>query len=187
MASEEMPFLRKILPERRTGANPTGTVAMRKAIRKTAARGAKWFLPVLALLFVSCLGMILEKPLVTLHRVTVSPRSFTELGLLLDLEVKNPNRFDITLSSFEYTVFLNGEPIGAGRLEKELVVPAAATTRLQAPVNANFKDMGAIFKALLAGGDKPPYAFEGKATITTSFGRRDFTFSRAEDSRPKEP
>ncbi len=187
MASEKMPFLRRTSPERRTGVNPTGTVAMEKRILKKAARGGRWLLPILALLFVSCLGMILEKPLVTLHKVTVSPRSFTELGLLLDLEVKNPNRFDITLTSFEYTVFLKGEPIGAGRLEKELLVPAAATTRLQAPVNANFKDMGAIFRALLAGGDKPPYAFEGRATIATFFGSRDFTFLREEDSRPKEP
>jgi LEA14-like dessication related protein len=159
----------------------------KKTLKKAAAGGGRWLLPVLVLLVASCLGMILEKPVVTLHKVTVSPRSFMEVDLLLDLEVRNPNRLDITLSSFEYAIFLNGETIGTGRLEKGLLIPAAATTRLQAPVAANFKDMGAILKAALAGGGKTPYAFEGKGTITTSFGSRDFTFTREEDRRPIEP
>ena len=156
-------------------------------LKKAATGGGKWFLPVLAFFFAACLGMVLEKPLVTLHRVTASPRSLTQVDLLLDIEVKNPNRFDITLASFEYTVFLKGETIGSGSLEKELLVPAAATTRLQAPVTAGFKDLGAILAAVLAGGDKPPYAFEGKATIATSFGSREFTFSREEGRPRKEP
>lgn len=159
----------------------------KKTLKKAATGGGRWLLPILALLVASCLGMILEKPVVTLHKVTISPRSFTEVDLLLDLEVRNPNRLDVTLTSFEYVVFLNGETIGTGRLERELLVPAAATSRLQAPVAANFKDMGAILKAVLTGGGKTPYAFEGKATIATSFGSREFIFTREEGSRPKEP
>ena len=60
-----------------------------------------------SLLLVSCLSWILEAPSFTLREIDLNPRSFTEMQLLLSLDVRNPNRFDLTLRSFEYTIYLN--------------------------------------------------------------------------------
>ena len=131
----------------------------------------------LSLFLASCLGWILEKPSFVLREIIVSPRSFKETNLLLSLEVHNPNRLDLTLTSFEYTVSLNNEEIGNGRLEKELLIPSSSVTRVQAPVVAKFKDLGGSLKAIIAG-DNLLYKIEGKADIKTALGSLSFPFSK---------
>jgi LEA14-like dessication related protein len=131
---------------------------------------------ILSLCLVSCLSWFLETPSFTLREIALNPRSFTEMQLLLSLDVQNPNRFDITLRTFEYTVHLNQEEIGSGRLEKELLIPSSSVTRLQAPVAAKFKDLGASVMSILKGKGLP-YKIEGKASVKTVLGSRTFSFS----------
>ncbi|MBI4634184.1 MAG: LEA type 2 family protein [Deltaproteobacteria bacterium] len=135
-------------------------------------------LPVaVSLLLASCLSWILEKPSFVLREITLSPRSFTEMNLFLGLDVQNPNRFDLALKSFEYTVYLNNEEIGNGRLEKELLIPSSSTTRVRAPVVAKFKDLGGSLKTIMSG-DDVHYKIEGKADIKTTVGSLRFPFSK---------
>jgi LEA14-like dessication related protein len=131
----------------------------------------------ISVFLVSCLGWILEKPSFVLREVILSPRSLKETNLLLGLEVQNPNRLDLTLTSFEYTVSLNNEEIGNGRLEKEFLIPSSSVTRVQAPVVAKFKDLGGSLKAIISG-DNLPYKIEGKADIKTALGNLSFPFSK---------
>lgn len=119
----------------------------------------------------------MEKPSFVLRGVILSPRSFTEMNLLIGLDVQNPNRFDLTLKSFECTIYLKNEEIGKGRLENELLIPSSSTTRIQVPVEAKFKDVGGSLKAIFTGGDLP-YKIEGKADVRTVFGSRTFIFSK---------
>ena len=135
------------------------------------------FLLALSICLVSCLNWIMEKPSFVLREIILSPSSLTEVNLLLGLDVQNPNRFDFTLKSFEYVVFLNNEEIGTGRLEKEILVPSSSTTQVQVPVAAKFKDLGGSLKAIITGHDLP-YKIEGKASVKTAFGSRDFPFSK---------
>jgi LEA14-like dessication related protein len=135
------------------------------------------FLLALSFCLVSCLSWIMEKPSFVLREITLSPSSLTEVNLLLGLDVQNPNRFDLTLKSFEYVVFLNNEEIGTGRLEKEILVPSSSTTQVQVPVVAKFKDLGGSLKAIITGNDLP-YKIEGKASVKTAFGSRYFPFSK---------
>ncbi|MCX5853543.1 MAG: LEA type 2 family protein [Deltaproteobacteria bacterium] len=132
---------------------------------------------VLSFFLVSCLNWILEKPSFVLREIILSPRSFTEMNLLLGFEVQNPNRFDITLKSFEYTLSLKDEVIGNGHLEKAVLIPSSSTTTLQVPVVAKFKDLGGSLKAVITGDDLP-YRIEAKAEIGTSFGSHIFSFSK---------
>jgi len=147
---------------------------------KVGTRYRILLLCVLSVFLVSCLGWILEKPSFVLREIIVSPRSLKETNLLLGLEVHNPNRFDLTLTSFEYTVSLNNEEIGNGRLEKELLIPSSSVTRVQAPVVAKFKDLGGSLKAIITG-DNLPYKIEGKADIKTALGSLSFPFAKEGD------
>jgi LEA14-like dessication related protein len=130
-----------------------------------------------SIFLMSCLSWILEEPSFVLRRVTLSPRSFTEMNLLIGLDVQNPNRFDLTLKSFECTMSLKNEEIGKGRMENEFVIPSSSTTQIQVPIDVNFKDLGEILKAIFAGG-KLPYKIEGKANVSTVFGSKIFSFSK---------
>lgn len=131
----------------------------------------------LSLFLVSCVSWFLEKPSFVLREIILSPRSFAEMNLLLGLDVQNPNRFDLTLKSFGYTIYLNNKEIGNGSLERELLIPSSSTTRLQAPVVAKFKDMGGSLKTIITS-DDVPYKIEGKADVKTAFGSLDFLFSK---------
>ena len=135
------------------------------------------FLLALSICLVSCLNWIMEKPSFVLREIILSPSSLTEVNLLLGLDVQNPNRFDLTLKSFEYVVFLNNEEIGTGRLEKEILVPSSSTTQVQVSVVAKFKDLGGSLKTIITGHDLP-YKIEGKVSIKTAFGSRYFLFSK---------
>jgi len=130
-----------------------------------------------SIFLMSCLGWILEKPSFVLRGVIFSPRSFTEMNLLIGLDVHNPNRLDLTLQSFECTIYLKNEEIGKGRLEKEVLIPSSSTTPIQVPVDVKFKDLGGSLKAIFTGGDLP-YKIEGKAEVRTAFGSLSFPFAK---------
>jgi LEA14-like dessication related protein len=144
---------------------------------KRTIRGRLFFLFALSVFLTSCLSWFLEQPSIIVREIILSPRSLLEMNLLLGIEVQNPNRFDLTLTSFEYTVHLNNEEIGTGRLEKEILVPASSTTRVQAPVAATFKNLGGSLKTILTG-ENLPYKIEGKAVVKTAFGSLSFSFSK---------
>jgi LEA14-like dessication related protein len=135
------------------------------------------FLCAFSIFLMSCLNWILDKPSFVLRGVSISPRSFTEMNLLIDLDVQNPNRFDLTLKSFECTIYFKNEEIGKGRLGNELLIPSSSTTQIQVPIDAKFKDLGGSLKAILTGGDLP-YKIEGKADVSTAFGSLNFPFSK---------
>jgi LEA14-like dessication related protein len=119
----------------------------------------------------------MEEPSFVLREIILRPSSLTEGNLLIGLNVQNPNRFDLTLKSFEYVLFLDNKEIGMGHLEKEILIPSLSTTQVQVSVAAKFKDLGGSLKAIIAGHDLP-YKIEGKASIETTFGSRDFPLSK---------
>jgi LEA14-like dessication related protein len=129
------------------------------------------------LLHVSCLSWFLEKPTFTLQEIALSPRSLTEMNLLLVIEVNNPNRFDFTLKSLEYTIYLNDENIGKGRLEKEHWISSSSKTRILVPIDVKFTDLGGSLKAILMSRNLP-YKIEGNAGIKLAFENIHFPFSK---------
>lgn len=106
----------------------------------------------------------------------MKPVSFSGMNFQLDIDVRNPNFFDLKFKTFEYTVYLKNEAIGNGSLENEIMIPSSSTTRIKVPLLARFKDLGGSLKAILTEGDLP-YKIEGKATVKTVFGSREFNFS----------
>jgi LEA14-like dessication related protein len=140
-------------------------------------RGRLLLLLSVSVLLTSCLSWFLEKPFITVREIRLSPRSLLEMNLVLGIEVQNPNRLDVTVTSFEYTVRLDNEEIGTGRLEKELYVPASSTIQVQAPVAAKFKNLGGSLKSILTGSDLP-YKIDGTIGIKTVFGSMSFPLSR---------
>ena len=151
---------------------------MKKLVcKKRRARGGLLFLLVLCICMSSCLSWFLEKPSITVNKISISPRSLTEMNLLLGIEVKNTNRFDLTLTSFEYIIYLNSEEIGTGRLEKGILLPASSTTLAQVPVAAKFKNLGKSLKTIFTGNDLP-YKITGTACVKTAFGSSSFPLSK---------
>jgi LEA14-like dessication related protein len=157
---------------------------MNKILISAAAKSRKaglhcriLFLLAFSICLMSCANWILENPSFTLRRVSISPVSFTETNLLLDLDVQNSNRFDLTLQSFECGIYLKNAEIGNGRLEKEVLIPSSSTTQIQVPLVVNFKDLSGFMKVIFTEHDLP-YKIEGNANISSVFGSHNFPFSK---------
>ncbi|MEE9910914.1 MAG: LEA type 2 family protein [Deltaproteobacteria bacterium] len=134
------------------------------------------FLWAISMLLVSCANWILENPSFTLRGVSLRPISFTETNLLLDLDVRNPNNYDLTLKSFVYTISLKDEDIGNGHLEKEILIPSSSTTQIRVPLVVKFKDFNKTLNVIFTGDDLP-YKIEGNARVGSIFGSLNFPFS----------
>lgn len=119
----------------------------------------------------------MEEPSFTLQGINIRPVALTEMTILVDLDVYNPNNFDLKLKSFDYRVYLKNEEIGSGRLEKELLVSSSSTTKIQAPVAARFKDLNAVLKLVWTEGNLP-YKIEGSAEVKTFWGGRNLLFTK---------
>jgi len=120
----------------------------------------------------------MQNPSFVLREITLKPLSLTEMTLLIGLDVKNPNCFDLTFKSFEYRIYLNNEEIGTGHLEQEILIPSSSTTRVMAPISAVLKNWGgSVIRAILTG-DKLQYKIDGKIDIKTAFGEVKLPFSQ---------
>lgn len=144
----------------------------------------KIFLPALCLLLSSCLSWFGERPTLKLKEVHVERLSLSDLHLLFGIEVTNPNRFDLTLGSLEYTVFLNDREVGQGRLKKEVALPHSSATLVQVPLRADLQKIGGLWTALLAGPDLK-YRIEGTALIQTGLGSSKVPFRKSDSIRLK--
>jgi LEA14-like dessication related protein len=135
------------------------------------------FLFVISVFTISCLSWFLERPSIIVHEITLIPRSLVKVDLILGVDVQNTNSFDLTLRSFECTLYLNNEEAGCGRLERKVLVPASATTRVKIPVAATFKNLGGSLKTVVTGNDLP-YKIYGTAGVETAFGNMKIQLSK---------
>jgi LEA14-like dessication related protein len=135
-----------------------------------------FFILVISVFLASCISLILEVPSFSIRGVTLRPVSFTGMNILLDIDVRNPNSFDLEFKSFEYAVYLKNEAVGTGSLENELLIPSSSTKRIKVPISARFKDLSYSLKTILTEGDLP-YKIEGKANVKTILGSLQFAFS----------
>ncbi|HBH86765.1 MAG TPA: hypothetical protein DDY17_04070 [Syntrophaceae bacterium] len=146
-------------------------------VRKWTVNFSKLFLLTIFIYLASCMNWIMENPSFVFREIILRPSSLTDANFIIGLDVQNPNRFDFTLKSFEYILFLDDKEIGTGQLEKEILVHSLSTAQMQVLVAVKLKDLRDILKTIKAGHDLP-YRIKGNASIETTFGSRDFPISR---------
>lgn len=132
---------------------------------------------VLCFFLASCINLVIEKPSFIIRGISINLHSFTEANLIVDIDVKNINRFDLTLTSLEYTIYLNNEEIGSGRLKNDVFIPSSSTTNIHAPLTFNFGNLSKNLNFVFSNIDLP-YKIDGKANVKTTFGSIVFPFSK---------
>jgi LEA14-like dessication related protein len=87
------------------------------------------------------------------------------VGLLLDLEVRNPNSFEINARSVEGTLLIgDGVEIGRGSAAPGTRIPAEGTARVPAELTLSTSNLAALAPYALS--DRPvPYRFTGVAKL----------------------
>lgn len=132
---------------------------------------------VLSCLLYGCLGWIMEKPTFALREVSLSLQSMKKLEALLTISVNNPNRYDLTVTSVGYTIFLGEKEVGNGLYTEPIQIRKASRQEIKIPLSAEFDNLGTIFKSYLSGQDVS-YRVEGTVQVKALWGTAKIPLSR---------
>lgn len=161
--------------KRRSYANPRDARAGAAAVAALA----------LLLLVAACATLRPASPEIVAATVRVVELRFPSIRFDVDLELLNPNRFEIAVASLEAELTVAGERTGTARLAAPVALPAGATAtvRIEARGDASAALAG-LGRAL---GGARPLDYRLRGAIVLADGTR-FPFSRGgEVAAPRGP
>jgi LEA14-like dessication related protein len=90
----------------------------------------------------------IKKPTLSVSGVHVSDFSFTDMTLLFDVKVDNPDPVALHMLSYDYNFKINDNSFVKGDHNKRLDIAAAGASTFQIPVTINFKDLYKLYQSL---------------------------------------
>lgn len=107
-------------------------------------------------------------PEIRVKGVQIKNLSFTEAELVAQVEVDNPNAFDLGFSDFNYQLNMNQQKWGQGSISENNSVPKKSKGTIDIPVKLNLVSMGqTVYKTLL---NKQPLEYQLKGGMTLDTG-----------------
>lgn len=110
-----------------------------------------WTIPLLPLALLAMTGCSalegfgFERPDVSVDHVRLDDLSLSGVDLLFDLEVDNPNAYEIVLGRIDWGLEIEGHDLLTGQQREGLSIPARGRELTQVPVHLEFVD---VFRAL---------------------------------------
>lgn len=144
-----------------------------------------------ALVLVAGCASLVKEPSVRLARVSLSSVGITGATARVDLEVDNPNGFDLNARAVEYTLDFYPERLEAdgpvpeegwrtlatGRSAEEVSLTGGETTPVQVLVPFSYSELGSAASRLLRDGSLR-YRFTGAFTVASPLGDLRIPFDR---------
>lgn len=82
-----------------------------------------------------------QKPSVRYSSMSIEDISFSDVTLLFDFEVTNPNSFGVSADQYQYEFFINGNEFVTGIQNERLRIENNSTTIIQIPVSLSFSEV----------------------------------------------
>jgi len=100
----------------------------------------------------SALGGCIKKPQVILADIKIGGINFQKIDLVCLFRVNNPNWFDASVYSFDYSMSVGGQPIAQGRLPQPIPkVPAYGNEIIPVAASIDFNRLSRIVRQARAG------------------------------------
>jgi LEA14-like dessication related protein len=125
----------------------------------------------MALAGAACARFVFEQPTAQLVGVEVTGIGLQGGALSLQLDVHNPNTYDLTTARMALGLDLDGTHFGDVDLARDVVLPAGRTSRVELPLTFAWSGVGAGARALLGRG-AVPYDLTGRLFLQTPIGER---------------
>lgn len=106
-------------------------------------------------------------PGIKLKGVKIKNLSFTSADLVAQVEVDNPNDFDMAVRNFNYQLNINQVQWGQGEISKSNNIPGKGKGVIDIPVKLNLLSIGSAASSLLKKGSSLEYQLKGNATLDT--------------------
>ena len=94
--------------------------------------------------------------------------SLTKANLILDIDIENPNSFDLILNNFIYNLNIDGKSWAKSASNEKINIPEKGKTVLSIPVSLNFLTMGKSVYQSLTSSEPLEYNLTGKMDLITS-------------------
>lgn len=119
-----------------------------------------------------------EAPDVQLAEVRVTGIGLSGGSLELDLDVFNPNAYELRSTRIAATVDLEGTHFGDAMLERAVALPAESHSTVEIPMRFTWEGVGAGARALLATGSVR-YTLGGRLIVDTPVGAQGVSLRRS--------
>ena len=107
-------------------------------------------------------------PKLAIKDVKVKNLSFTSAELVAQVEVSNPNNFDVAMSKFNYQLNINKQKWGQGTVTQASNIPKKGKGIIEIPVKLDLLTAGSAAYKLLLNKSPVEYQLTGNATLDTS-------------------
>lgn len=82
-----------------------------------------------------------QKPSVRYSSMSIEDISFSDVTLLFDFDVTNPNSFGVSADQYQYEFFINGNEFVTGIQNEKFRIANNSTTTIQVPVSLTFSEV----------------------------------------------
>ena len=113
------------------------------------------------LVFISLACSTVKQPTASFKSMDVTdvtPQGFT---MAFDLDVANPNPVALPISQADYKIGLAGVNVIDGKANPSGTIPANGSIPVKLPVTLTYENLLSAEKAIVSGGGKIPYSFNG--------------------------
>ena len=129
-------------------------------------------------LLAACVGRV-RQPEIELTGVKLSGLGLRGGSLIAELEIKNPNGFDVETRSITYDLQVSDRdasnrqtwlPFAKGTLEDKIMVGDHGTTKVQIPIDFNYNAVGGAIRSIMDRGTFD-YKVEGVVSLREPLSR----------------
>lgn len=104
-------------------------------------------------------------PSFSLKGLSLKKLGFSEAKIVAEVEVDNPNAFDLGMKSLDYRLKVNAQPWGKGQVEQGATVPAKGKGVVAIPVTLDLQSLGRSIYPLLTGKGRLAYELDGNMVL----------------------
>jgi len=90
----------------------------------------------------------IKKPTAQITNTKVSGLSFSEIDLMFDVKIDNPNNVAVDLAGLDYNLKINNNALVNGDQKEPLSINAMASSDLKIPISINYNDLYQAIKSL---------------------------------------
>jgi len=106
-------------------------------------------------------------PEIKIKAVKIKNLSFTAAQIVVQVEIDNPNVFDLAFSDFDYQLNVNQQKWGQGSISQGSSIPQKGKGTIDIPMNLNMMSMGKTVYQLLSSKQLLEYQLTGGITLDT--------------------
>jgi LEA14-like dessication related protein len=108
-----------------------------------------------------------KMPVIKVNSVKIKNLSLTAAEVVAQVEIDNPNAFDLAFSDFDYQLDINQQNWGKGSISQRNNIPQKSKGTIEIPVKLNIMSMGQTAYQLLSNKQPLEYQLKGAMTLDT--------------------